>query len=95
MSHTERSLFLSAIDIPSGTPRREYLEAACQADSGLRDRVEGLLQEHQEGGGPLDRPPADLELSALHPVLIPAERIGDCLGFYRLLQQIGEGALGR
>jgi hypothetical protein len=53
------------------------------------------LQEHQEGGGPLDRPPADLELSALHPVLIPAERIGDCLGFYRLLQQIGEGALGR
>ena len=40
-----RNIFADAIE-RTGDERKAFLESACAGDSGLRDRVVGLLQAH-------------------------------------------------
>ena len=62
----------------------------------LRREVEALLSAHA-ADNPLDRPPADLALTGDHNATdagpSPAE-VGDRIGPYRLMEQIGEGGFG-
>jgi hypothetical protein len=53
---SERSIFLTALEKDSPDERASYLDDACAGDTVLRQRVEALLQSHQEAGNFLQRP---------------------------------------
>ncbi len=82
--------------------RAAYLDEACAGDGALRQRVEGLLRAGEEAGVFLQQPApgAQRPEDALAPpktlqiVAAPAEKVGDRIGRYKLLQQIGEGGCG-
>jgi WD40 repeat protein/serine/threonine protein kinase len=75
--------------------RAAYLEKACAGDAALRGRVEGLLQAHEQAGDFLETPPTGLDSAKSTGLSIPlAEKSGDKIGHYKLLQQIGEGGCG-
>src|SRR5262245_58817011 len=95
---TEREIFVAALHQPTPADRMAFLNRACAADLPLRERVEGLLREHEDLGSFLDRPavphagtgaysPSDSPESAPDPP-------GTVIGPYKLLQQIGEGGMG-
>src|SRR6266705_1935814 len=75
--------------------RTAYLDQACAGDAPLRQRVEALLKAHEQAGGFLSATPArfDFKRTVLMNVLI-AEKPGDKIGHFKLLQQIGEGGCG-
>ena len=52
----EKSLFLEALEKPSGDERAAWLREACGADEQLRGRIETLLREHDQVGGFLEKP---------------------------------------
>ncbi|HEY3863459.1 MAG TPA: tetratricopeptide repeat protein [Verrucomicrobiae bacterium] len=76
--------------------RDAFLDKACAGDPDLRRRVVELLRAGDEAGEFLRKPavvpPALSESTA--PSSLPAEKLGDCIGHYKLLEQIGEGGCG-
>jgi eukaryotic-like serine/threonine-protein kinase len=92
--HPEGAILNAALELPANA-RGAYLDKACAGDTALRQRVEGLLQAHELAGGFLEAPPAGLEPNgSATAALPPSEKAGDCIGPYKLLQQIGEGGCG-
>jgi serine/threonine protein kinase/tetratricopeptide (TPR) repeat protein len=85
----------------SASERASYLDQACAGDASLRKRVEELLRAGVEAGGFLeDAPPGAerLDRASAAPgrnaAAAPGENVGDHIGRYKLLQQIGEGGCG-
>src|SRR5690349_16283464 len=89
---TERSLFLSALEIADPAERSAYLDRACAGDPALRAQVELLLQAHHEPGQFMERPATALVATVDEASL--GERPGAVIGAYKLLEQIGEGGFG-
>jgi serine/threonine protein kinase/tetratricopeptide (TPR) repeat protein len=89
--HSEKSVFLEAIEIPSATERAVYLDQACKDNPQLRAAVEALLRAHEQPQRLLDAPAAAPPAGDEPPVV---ERPGTVLGPYKLLEQIGEGGFG-
>jgi eukaryotic-like serine/threonine-protein kinase len=87
----ELVVFSAALRLPSGE-RAAYLDEACAGDAALRQRVEELLHASDEAGNFLESP-ANVPPTRSVPAL-PAEKPGDKIGRYKLLQQIGEGGCG-
>jgi hypothetical protein len=87
------SIFDGAIERPSPGERAAFLDAACGADVGLRQRIEALLRAHDEAGGFLrDRTEAGDPVATVDR---PAsEGPGTVIGPYKLLEPIGEGGFG-
>jgi WD40 repeat protein/serine/threonine protein kinase len=101
----ERELFLGASEISDREERVAYLEKACQGDQALKQRVRDLLREEDRVGDFLQTPalsdprgaasenqgfgPGGTEIAGLL-----SEKVGDRIGRYKLLQQIGEGGCG-
>jgi serine/threonine protein kinase/tetratricopeptide (TPR) repeat protein len=93
---TDESIFAAALAIADGAQRAAYLDRACAGNATLRREVEALLAAHASDN-PLDRPPADLgRTGAYEPAAdeLPAASVGDRVGPYRLMEQIGEGGFG-
>jgi len=100
----ELAVFSTARRLPAGA-RAAYLNEACAGDAALRQRVEALLLAREEAGAflhdpapgaarpPVGAPPPGDEATRLIPGP-PAEKAGDRIGRYKLLQQIGEGGCG-
>ncbi len=73
--------------------RAAYLERACGGDVELCRAVEALLQEHDKLGDFLEESPIASRSKATAETA-GAEKPGDFIGGYKLLQQIGEGGCG-
>ncbi|MBI3852988.1 MAG: tetratricopeptide repeat protein [Verrucomicrobia bacterium] len=97
----EVAVFSAARQLPAGE-RAAYLDEACAGDAALRQRVEELLRATEEAGAFLQdaAPGAQRRANALAPpnppqhVAAPGQKVGDHIGRYKLLQQIGEGGCG-
>jgi predicted unusual protein kinase regulating ubiquinone biosynthesis (AarF/ABC1/UbiB family) len=85
-------VFAEAFQLPPGE-RSAYLERACGADEELRQRVERLLKAHDQAGDFLEKPPPEAVVES-KPRASAGENVGDRIGRYKLLQQIGEGGCG-
>ena len=85
----ETVLFALALEKPAHL-RPAFLDAECEGDPDLRQRLEALLAAHEEPeslAGPnrwvqLDDEPA------------PAEQVGSLVGCYKLLEKLGVGGFG-
>ncbi len=87
-------IFRIATALPEAE-RTAYLDAACEGQRELRARV-GRMLEVQGIGAFLQHPPDETlppEIEAEMARLKPEEG-GECIGHYKLLQQIGEGGFG-
>jgi serine/threonine protein kinase len=91
-SHNVRSIFDSAAELPAGSERTAYLDAACAGAPEVRQRVEALLLAYENAGSFLESPAANAAQTIATPA--SAEAIGTKIGPYKLLQQIGEGGMG-
>ena len=95
-ANSERTIFLSALELESGESRSQYLARACAGNPELRASVEALLDAHQLPSNPLDRPVAVAGIgdTQLTPNPGAIESAGTMIGPYRLMEQIGEGGFG-
>jgi serine/threonine protein kinase/tetratricopeptide (TPR) repeat protein len=98
-----QAVFLAAIEAADPTARAALLTRECGDDAELRQRVDALLQAHDQSGSSLDHPAAEGATSDdvvpgrwIDPAGMPpaAEGPGSRIGPYKLLQQIGEGGMG-
>ena len=84
--HRAKEIFNSALD-RDPTGRKEYLEAACDGDADLRQRVEGLLGSYQSE---FMEKPVFADNTTNHPTL----RKGTIVGRYEIEKRIGSGGMG-
>jgi WD40 repeat protein/serine/threonine protein kinase len=87
-----QSIFGWARECATESERKIFLDEACRGNAALRERVEALLRAHAEAGGFLDAAP-DSDPTVKLPV--SEEEPGALIGPYKLLQEIGEGGMGR
>src|SRR5438876_9357119 len=87
----EQSLFIAALEKEDAAERAAFLDHACAADPGLRQRIERLLQRHRQAGSFLESPDPNLVTTVAESA---GERPGTVIGPYKLLEQIGEGGFG-
>ena len=87
----EQSIFVEALDREDPAERAAFLLQVCASDSALRQRIERLLQRHQQADSFLEPPAAAPFGTVAEPL---TERPGTLIGPYKLLQQIGEGGMG-
>ena len=88
----EQAIFQVAIQMASADARVKYLNQVCGDDVALFDRLNALLQVHDERPEFLESPPPGLDLTA--PPAVSHDDSGTRIGPYKLLQQIGEGGFG-
>jgi len=86
-----KSIFLNALELPSGSEREAYLDAQCGEDAALRREVEELLSHHKQMGDFLEPTAVGVGASAEPGQL--AGQPGQTIGRYRLLEVIGEGGM--
>src|SRR5262245_11759824 len=98
---TEKSIFLSAIEIPPGSDRAAFLDGVCAGNAALRAEVEALLLAHEKPQRLLDMPAADMPAAGVAAAGVAssiacsiAEGSSTVIGPYKLLEQIGEGGFG-
>jgi len=90
----EELLFQAAAQL-TGIERASFLNGACYGDSALRQRLEALLAAHDQPDNlvptPAEAAPPTIKLDLADA---PDEAVGQTLGRYKLLEQIGEGGCG-
>ncbi|HEV3025600.1 MAG TPA: hypothetical protein VGX76_24175 [Pirellulales bacterium] len=105
-----KEIFLAAVETTGPDEREACLQAACGADEALRRQVGALLHRHEDAGSFLHSPvvdPAATEDSQLEDAVSPIppqdakatseglmEAVGNRIGPYKLVQQLGEGGMG-
>jgi serine/threonine protein kinase/Flp pilus assembly protein TadD len=87
----EETLFIEALEKEDPAERAGFLDRACAGDPALRERIERLLQRHEQTGDPLDARHPLLNTTITQPI---RERPGTVIGPYKLREQIGEGGFG-
>ena len=80
-----KELFSAALEVDPGR-RGAFLRDACGDDNALRAEVESLLASHDRPASFIETPP-----SPPAPHLLPDTLLGQRLGAYQLVRQIGRG----
>lgn len=90
----EEAIFEGALQL-SPELRETYLQAACDGDFTLMERIRDLIRFHEKGDGPLETPAVASTPRAPIVLSLPlGEKPGDKIGNYKILQLIGEGGCG-
>jgi tetratricopeptide (TPR) repeat protein len=84
----EREIFDTARRLGDATARAAYLAEACGGETSIRQRVEALLQVHDEQQSFLASP----AITADPPLMFTVP--GTVIGRYKILEPIGEGGYG-
>ncbi|MCP4786000.1 MAG: serine/threonine protein kinase [Fuerstiella sp.] len=84
-------MFHVARGLENSDLRQEYLTQICEGDQPLRERVEALLDVHEKEQTFLKSQTVN-EPTVLYSGV--AEKVGQQIGRYKLLQKIGEGGFG-
>src|SRR5436190_12815823 len=86
---SEQAVFAEALLRDSPEARTAYLDAACGADTVLRQRVEALLRAAESAGDFLEEPPTGLSADEESTLAVTqlSEKPGDKIGRYKLLEQ--------
>jgi hypothetical protein len=94
-SEREIEVFNAALELLTAD-RVAYLDEVCAGDAALRQCVETLLLTSEAADGFLNNPAAipSGPGGTVHVPFAAAEKAGDRIGRYKLLQQIGEGGCG-
>jgi serine/threonine protein kinase len=87
-----RAIFLEAVEKHAPEQWGAFLDAACEGDKELRERVNVLLQAHAQANSLLDAPESKFVPTVDEPA--PAGFAGTVIGPYKLLEPIGEGGMG-
>ncbi|HVG35452.1 MAG TPA: protein kinase [Pyrinomonadaceae bacterium] len=87
-------IFQRAIDL-APERRAPYIAVACAGDEELRHQVEALLSQYDEAGNFLDEPVyARSGVHALAALIDDDPVIGQRIGAYQVVSQIGRGGMG-
>ncbi|HTB83611.1 MAG TPA: tetratricopeptide repeat protein [Candidatus Sulfotelmatobacter sp.] len=90
----ELVIFSEARRLPR-EPRAAFLDSACAGNPDLRRRVEELLHTADQPHSFMETPASELIGSGISRTTVaPSEKIGDRIGHYELMAQIGEGGCG-
>jgi serine/threonine protein kinase len=90
-------VFQAALDQPADA-RRAFLEQQCADDASLRDEVIKLLADHDSSSDVLEAPAwtsttmAEAAMRAVQDA--GPTRVGERLGAYRLVRELGRGGMG-
>ena len=92
-----KTCFHAALEL-APEDRTAFLIQACNGDDELRNRVEKLLASHDDAGSFLASP-AIVDAGVISPVAEtesdgPNDRIGQRIGPYEILREIGHGGMG-
>src|SRR5262245_5376726 len=87
----EESIFIEALERNDPAERTAFVERACAGDEALRQRVERLLQRHEQADSLLDQPGAGQAATVTQSGSEPTRAM---IGPYKLLEAIGEGGMG-
>ncbi len=85
-------IFLEALERPA-EQRQDYVREACSDDADLAGRVAELLEADAEDDGHLEEVIGSVALNWLGPEPV-ANLVGQQMGPYRLLREIGRGGIG-
>ncbi|MGI9516563.1 MAG: serine/threonine protein kinase, partial [Pirellulaceae bacterium] len=88
----EKTIFNVARKIKDTKDRDEYLQRSCGDDAMALGRIQDLLEEHENDSRIIDSPPVDL--GDTRSGLSSDQQVGNWIGSYKLLQEIGEGGMG-
>lgn len=87
----EEQIFHTARDISDRARRRNYLKMTCDGDSSLRERIEALLDVHEETNGFLNSNAAQKSTADVSP---GGHSMNEMIGPYKLIHMLGEGGMG-
>jgi eukaryotic-like serine/threonine-protein kinase len=88
----ELDIFAAALDVPD-EEQEAFVRQMCADDEVLLRKVQALLKAHRSTDDFLDRPLTRGRLEQSVGAII-GEKVGDRIGRYKLVQQIGEGGWG-
>lgn len=88
------ALFARALEKPADK-RPAFLDAMCEGDSALRQRLEALLAAHEQPDAALAIVATNVKATMkIEFADLPDEAMGQTLGCYKLLERVGEGGCG-
>src|SRR5260221_4579347 len=90
---SEETIFAATLELLP-EERAAYLDQACRSDCALRQRIELLLNASEQSGAFLEQSAGPTLRATRVATFALAEKPGDKIGHYKLLQQIGEGGCG-